>query len=93
MDGGSFVLSMKQDMNTTLCIVQAIVGAIMFLLGVMKTFQPIQKLNKFSWTTRSSEGFVRFVGISELLIGAGLVLPQLTVLYPYLHHWLLFHFV
>jgi len=71
-------------MNTTLWIVQAIVGTMMFLLGVMKTFQPIEKLNKFSWTTRSSEGFVRFVGITELLIGAGLVLPQLTGILPIL---------
>ena len=84
MDEGSFVLSMKQDMNTTLWIVQAIVGAIMFLLGVMKTFQPIQKLNKFSWTTRSSVGFVRFVGTSELLIGTALILPQLTGVLPIL---------
>ena len=81
---GSFVLSMKQDMNTTLWIVQVILGAMMFLLGVMKTFQPVQKLNKFGWTTRSSEGFVRFVGISELLIGTALILPQLTGVLPIL---------
>src|SRR5678810_129014 len=84
MHEGSFVLSTKQDMNTTLWIIQAIVGAIMFLLGVMKTFQPIEKLNKFSWTTRSSVGFVRFVGTSELLIGTALILPQLTGVLPIL---------
>ena len=56
----------------------------MILLGIMKTFQPIEKLSKFSWTTRSTEGFVRFVGISELLIGAGLILPELTGIVPIL---------
>ena len=71
-------------MNTSLWIVQAILAAMMILLGIMKTFQPIEKLSKFSWTTRSSKGFVRFVGISEFLIGAGLVVPQLTGILPIL---------
>ena len=71
-------------MNTSLWIVQAILGTMMILLGIMKTFQPIEKLSQFSWTTRSSEGFVRFVGISELLIGAGLILPELTGIVPIL---------
>ena len=69
-------------MNTSLWIVQAILAAMMILLGIVKTFQPIEKLSKFNWTTHSSEGFVRFVGVSELLIGAGLVLPQLTGILP-----------
>ena len=72
------------NMNTSLWIVQAILAAMMILLGIMKTFQPIEKLSKFSWTTRSSKGFVRFVGISEFLIGAGLVVPQLTGILPIL---------
>ena len=71
-------------MNIALWIVQAILGVMMFLLGLMKTFLPIERLRKFSWTTRSSEGYVRFVGISELLIGAGLVLPWLTGILPIL---------
>jgi DoxX-like family len=71
-------------MNTSLWIAQAMLGAMMITLGIVKTFQPIEKLSKLSWTTHSSEGFVRFVGISELLIGAGLVLPQLTGILPLL---------
>jgi hypothetical protein len=47
-----------------------------------ENFSTIEKLSKFNWTTHSSEGFVRFVGVSELLIGAGLVLPQLTGILP-----------
>ena len=71
-------------MNTSLWIAQAILGAMMITIGIVKTFQPIEKLSKLSWTTHSSEGFVRFVGISEILIGAGLVLPQLTGILPLL---------
>lgn len=71
-------------MNTSLWIVQALLSAMMLVAGLMKTFQPTEQLSKFSWTTRSSEGFIRFVGISELLIGAGLVLPWLTGIQPIL---------
>jgi len=45
----------------------------MFILGMMKTFIPAEKLNKLSWTTRNGNGFIRFVGISELLIGLGVI--------------------
>jgi hypothetical protein len=74
-------------MNTALWIVQILLGTIMLLLGVMKTFLPVEQLSKLSWTTRSTEAFIRFVGISELLIGLGLVLPQLTGIMPGLTSW------
>ena len=61
-------------MNTALWIVQGMLGGMMLILGVMKSFLPVEKLNKFSWTTRNSKNFTRFVGISELMIGFGLVL-------------------
>jgi hypothetical protein len=54
----------------------------MLVLGFMKTFYPVDRLGSFSWTARSSKGFIRFVGISELLIGFGLVLPELTGILP-----------
>ena len=76
--------SKTSNMNTALWIAQIILGTMMLLLGFMKTFMPVKKLSKLSWTTHSSEGFVRFVGVSELLIGAGLVLPQLTGILPLL---------
>ena len=69
-------------MNTALWIVQIFLGTMMLLLGFMKTFLPVEKLSKLSWTSRSSEDRVRFVGFSELLIGSGLILPQLTGITP-----------
>lgn len=69
-------------MNTALWITQALLGTMMLVLGFMKTFQPVQSLSKFSWTTRSTEDKIRFVGFSELLIGLGLILPQLTGFTP-----------
>ena len=69
-------------MNTTLWIVQIMLGSMMLLLGIMKTIMPVDKLSKLSWTTRSSKAKVRLVGLSELLIGMGLILPQLTGILP-----------
>jgi hypothetical protein len=74
-------------MNTALWIVQILLGAMMMLLGVMKTFLPVEQLSKLSWTTRSSKAFIKFVGISELLIGLGLIVPQLTGIKPALTSW------
>jgi hypothetical protein len=71
-------------MNTALWIIQGMLGGMMFILGVMKSFLPIEKLNKLSWTTRNFKWFTRFVGISELLIGLGLILPQFTGILPIL---------
>ena len=71
-------------MNTALWIIQILLGTMMLLLGFMKTFLSAERLNGFSWTARSSVGYIRFVGVSELLIGLGLVLPQLTGILPIL---------
>jgi len=69
-------------MNTALWIVEILLGTMMLSLGFMKTFLPVEKLSGISWTTRSSEDKVRFIGFSELLIGLGLILPQLTGITP-----------
>ena len=71
-------------MNIVLWIVEIILSVMMFVIGLMKAFQPVYRLSQFTWTTRSSEGFIRFIGISELLIGAGLILPQITGIAPML---------
>jgi hypothetical protein len=69
-------------MNTALWTVQILLGTMMISLGIMKTFLPVKKLTTLSWTTRSSENRIRFVGFSELLIGLGLILPQATGITP-----------
>jgi hypothetical protein len=71
-------------MNTAVWIIQTLLGAMMFLLGLMKSFLPEEKLNKFGGGGRHPAGLIRFIGISELLIGAGLVLPWLTGILPML---------
>ncbi|HEX6181800.1 MAG TPA: DoxX family protein [Chitinophagaceae bacterium] len=69
-------------MNTALWIIQILLSVMMLVLGFMKTFYPVEKLHKFSWTNRRPKAFVRFVGISEMLIGIGLILPEVTGILP-----------
>ena len=71
-------------MNTAVWIAQILLSILMLVIGFMKTFYPVVQLSNFTWTTRSSKGFIRYVGISELLIGIGLILPELTGILPVL---------
>lgn len=52
--------------------------------GVMKTFQTAKAKEQFPWAKNRSDGFVRFVGISELLGALGLILPLVTGIVPWL---------
>ncbi len=72
-------------MNTTLWIVQGIGAAMFIMAGIMKSFSPMEKLNtSVPWSKDFSAGTVRFVGLSELLGGIGLMLPMLTGIVPIL---------
>ena len=71
-------------MNIALWIVQGLLAAMFGMAGVMKTFQTARAKEQMSWAKNSSDGFVRFVGISELLGALGLILPLVTGILPWL---------
>lgn len=71
-------------MNIALWIAQGILAVMFVMAGLMKSTQSKEKLSTMDWTTRHSIGKIRFIGISELLIGLGLVLPWLTGILPIL---------
>lgn len=72
-------------MPVVLWIVQVLLALAFLMAGFMKLTQPIATLNKrMAWTTAVSPGFVRFVGLAELLGGIGLILPMLTSILPWL---------
>jgi len=75
-------------MNTLLWITQAVLSLLFTMAGLMKATQPVEKLAaKITWAPRFSPVSVKLIGISEFLIGVGLVAPmvfgvqvQLTVM-------------
>src|SRR5579883_729550 len=72
-------------MNIALWIVQILLALVFLMAGVMKASQPIEKLQKnMNWTKHVSPGFVRVVGILEILGALGLILPVATHILPWL---------
>jgi|SRR5688572_6116162 len=71
-------------MNVALWIVQGLLAAMYGMAGVMKTFQTSKAREQLPWAKNRSDGFIRFVGISELLGALGLILPLLIGILPWL---------
>ena|SRR5579883_1960605 len=72
-------------MNIALWIVQILLALVFLMAGVMKASQPIEKLQKnMNWTKHVSPGFVRVVGVLEILGALGLILPVATHILPWL---------
>ena len=71
-------------MNIALWIAQGLLAAMYLMAGSMKTFQVSKARESMTWTQGRSDGFVRFIGIAEILGAAGLILPIVTGILPWL---------
>ena len=71
-------------MNTVLWIAQILLAAIFGMAGIMKTSQTSKAKEQLPWAKNRSDGFVRFVGTSELLGALGLILPLIMGILPWL---------
>ena len=71
-------------MNLGLWIMQGLLG-LFIVAGIMKILQPVDKLSvSMAWVKRYSVGMVRFIGITELLGGIGVIVPWATGIMPIL---------
>ncbi|GAB3860797.1 DoxX family protein [Micromonospora andamanensis] len=74
-------------MNLTLWIAAGLLAFVALAGGISKTFVPREKLATMPgarWTGRVSTGFVRTLGILELLATVGLILPAALDVAPVL---------
>lgn len=71
-------------MNIALWIVQGVLGLAFLMAGVMKAFQYERAKASMSWVKDVPKGLVAFIGISEMLGGLGLILPEATGVAPVL---------
>jgi putative oxidoreductase len=71
-------------MNIALWIAQGLLAAMYLAAGILKTFQTAKAREQMSWAKNRSDGFIRFVGTSELLGALGLILPLVTGVLPWL---------
>ncbi len=74
--------------NIALWAVQVLLGLMFLMAGAMKASQPIETMaESLPWVTDVSAGLVRFIGVSELLGGLGLLIPSLLRIKPFLTVW------
>jgi uncharacterized membrane protein YphA (DoxX/SURF4 family) len=71
-------------MNIALWIAQVLLLAMFGMAGAMKAFMTAKAKETQSWAKERTDGFVRFVGVAELLGALGMVLPMLTGILPWL---------
>ena len=68
-------------MNIALWIIQALLAALFLFAGVMKLIMPIEEMTK---EIAMPGGFLRFIGVVEVLGAIGLILPWLLRIRPHL---------
>ncbi|HYG15170.1 MAG TPA: DoxX family protein [Bacteroidia bacterium] len=75
----------SKAIHITLWVAQVLLAAMFIMSGFMKVAQPISQLSQMlPWAGDMPEALVRFIGLSELLGGLGLLLPSLLRIKPVL---------
>jgi uncharacterized membrane protein YphA (DoxX/SURF4 family) len=75
-------------LHIILWIAQVLLAGMFIMTGFMKIAQPIDQLSKMlPWAAQVPEALVRFIGVSELLGGLGLLLPAALRIKPALTVW------
>jgi hypothetical protein len=71
-------------MNIALWIAQGMLAVMYLTAGQSKVFRTAKAKEQLPWAKNRSDGFVRFVGTSELLGAIGAILPMVTGILPWL---------
>lgn len=75
----------NKGMNIGLWVVQVLLGLLFIMAGMSKAFQSIEALSEqLPWVTSTPIALVKFIGISELLGGIGILLPSILRIKPHL---------
>ncbi|RNL78082.1 DoxX family protein [Halostreptopolyspora alba] len=72
-------------MNLALWIAAGLLAVVALVGGISKTFVPKEKLERADgggWTADASVGFVKTLGVLELLAALGLILPAVVGVAP-----------
>jgi putative oxidoreductase len=76
-----------QRLNILLWILQVILGGMFIMAGFMKVMTPMEELVTKVPIAKDMPELIRFIGVSELLGGLGLILPSLLRIQPKLTVW------
>jgi putative oxidoreductase len=73
--------------HISLWILQILLAGMFLMVGYMKAFTPIDELSKTVALAAEVPALIRFIGISELAAGLGLLLPAALRIRPTLTVW------
>ncbi len=71
-------------MNIALWIAQILLAGMFLMGGLFKATQVGKVKSQMSWAKNASNGYVRFIGLSEVLGAIGLIVPYATGIAPML---------
>ena len=72
-------------MNIALWVIQALLAVAFLGSGIMKISQPIEKQQAMmDWIKHTTSGVVRLIGVAEILVAVGLILPAALHILPWL---------
>lgn len=74
----------NKGLNIALWVAQVLLGALFLFAGGMKVFTPIEEMAKNAAWVKDLPWLMRFIGVSELAGGLGLILPSLLRIKPVL---------
>jgi len=78
----------SKTMHISLWVVQVLLAAMFLMSGFMKASSPVEKLSAMlPWATSVPVALIKFIGLSELFGGLGLILPSLLRIKPTLTIW------
>ncbi|MDN3665777.1 DoxX family protein [Algibacter miyuki] len=78
----------KKAINIVLWVAQGLLAIMFIMAGIMKATQPLEALvESLPWVKSTPLGLIRFIGISELLGGLGLLIPSIFRFKPFLTVW------
>ncbi|MBL8953173.1 MAG: DoxX family protein [Myxococcaceae bacterium] len=73
----------SKGLHIALWVVQVLLGLMFAFAGATKAFSPFESLaDRMPWTVAVGVGMTRFIGLSELLGGIGLIVPAATRIMP-----------
>ena len=77
----------SKALHISLWIAQIMLGGMFLMAGFMKTFTPIGELAATLPFAKDMVALTRFIGISELLAGVGILVPAAVRIAPKLTVW------
>jgi uncharacterized membrane protein YphA (DoxX/SURF4 family) len=73
----------SKALHIALWVAQLVLATSFIWAGMMKLFQPVEKLSEmWLWTSQVPVALMKFTGIVDLLGGIGLILPSLLHIKP-----------